>query len=114
MTTTNFTINNPPGDSMQPVFRFLQLLNEKYPIDRSLGNFQGSHAIVLDVDVLIVSVWVWKQLNWRNYLVSIEPKDLALTPEGLIDEVSTTLKSELEKLIVDRMPVSPRPSVLEL
>jgi hypothetical protein len=57
---------------------------------------------------LIVSIWVWKQLDWRSYLVGLTPDDLARTPEGLIEEVSRTLTPELEKLIVDRITVNPR------
>jgi hypothetical protein len=87
---------------MQPMLRFLQLLNAKYPIDRSIGKFNGNHSIVLDTTdgTLIVSIWVWKQLEWRNYMVGLEATDLDKSPEGLVEEVSTTLAAELVKLIV--------------
>jgi hypothetical protein len=101
MNTTNFVVNNAPSESMACVLRFMQLLNEKYPIDRSIGNFQANHSIVLDTDgTLIVSIWVWKQLDWRSYMVGLTPDDLARTPEGLLEEVSRTLTPELAKLIV--------------
>lgn len=113
--TTNFSYAPPPpANTMQGLATFVRLLNEKYPIDRTIGNFQGNHSIVLDTTglsygtpVVIVTIWVWKQLEWRCYPVGLNDEDLALSPEGLIAEIDRVLKPQLEKLIVPSRSAPP-------
>lgn len=93
--------------TMEGMATFMRLLNEKFPIDRTIGNFQGNHFIVFDttnlsrsIPGLTVNVWIWKQLEWRCYPVGLTDDDLKLSPEGLIAEISRVLEPELHKLIV--------------
>jgi hypothetical protein len=103
----NFVSAPPPVPTMETLARFMILLNQRYPIDRTIGNFQGNHSVVFDttglsraLPGLTVSVWVWKQLEWRCYPVGLTEDDLRLTPEALVDEIARCLEPELSKLIV--------------
>lgn len=122
MTDTNFVYNAPASEpNMEPMLKFLVLLNQKFPIDRSIGNFQGNHSIVLgEIDgvlVPIVQLCIWKQLEWRLYAVALEPANLLLSPEALLEDVVKTVTPEIEKLItpsmdqavLSRNPHTPRP-----
>lgn len=120
--TTTFQYNAPPQASlptMETVARFLMLLNERYPLDRT-ANFHGNHSIVFDTTGLnfggdpkgtpciVVTVWIFKQLEWRNYPIGLTVDDLRLTPEGLVNEIARVLDPEAAKLIVpasSRVPV---------
>lgn len=104
---------------MESMAKFLQLLNERWPIERT-ANFHGNHSIVWDTTGLsfggqpkgtpcvVVTIWIFKQLEWRNYPIGLTPDDLKLSPEGLISEIARVLDPETEKLIV---PVSSRTPV---
>jgi hypothetical protein len=101
--TTNFTVSNPPPqESMAPMMKFMQLVNKQWPIDRSIGNFQGNHSITINPDApeeLILTLVVWKQLEWRAYAVGLGTSDMLMTPEALLADVVRTATPELEKLI---------------
>jgi hypothetical protein len=100
-----------PALSMEPLAKFMVLLNERWPIVRT-ANFNGNHHIVYDTTGLsfggqpkgtpcvVVSVWIFKQLEWRCYPIGLTPEDLALSPEGLIAEIARVLEPEAERLIV--------------
>jgi hypothetical protein len=106
----------PPPVSLESMARFMILLNERWPIDRApTGNFNGNHSLVFDTTglsvgqpALVVSVWIWKQLEWRNYPVGLTPDDLRLSPEQLIIEIARVLEPEIGKLIVPSRIVPPR------
>jgi hypothetical protein len=104
-----------PAPNLEAVAKFMFLLSERYPIDRTIGNFQGNHFIVYDtthlnrsMPGLTVHVWVWKQLEWRCYPVGLTDDDLKLDAESLLNEISRALEPELAKLIVPTMPRAPK------
>jgi hypothetical protein len=107
VSVTNFVSATPPSNSMENLSKFLLLLNERYPIDREITkNFNGNHSIVFDTTglsvgqpCLVVTVWVFKQLDWRCYAVGLDAEDLLLTPEGLLKEVVRVLDVATAKLI---------------
>lgn len=116
-TTFNYNVPVPPQEqTMEPLTKFLILLNERYPIERT-ANFHGNHSIVWDTTGLsfggqpkgtpcvVVTVWIFKQLEWRNYPIGLTPDDLKLSPEALLNEIARVLDPETAKLIV---PVSSR------
>jgi hypothetical protein len=111
MNNTTFVNAPPPANTMEGTAKFMMLLNEKWPIERT-ANFGGNHSIVYDTTGLlfagqpkgspcmVVSVWIFKQLEWRCYPIGLTPEDLALTPEGLVAEIARVLEPETAKLIV--------------
>lgn len=112
--TMSFVQPTPEPSSLVSLGRLMTLLNEKWPIDRTIGNFQGNHSIVFDttglsvgLPCLVVSIWVWKQLDWRCYPVGLSEDDLRLTPEALIQEISRVLEPELSKIIAPRASQAP-------
>lgn len=118
---TNYIQAPPPAmgpmaaPTMESMAKFLVLLNEKYPLQRT-PNFNGNHSIVFDTTGLsvgqpciVVSVWIFKQLEWRSYPVGLTPDDLRLSPEQLIAEIDRCLQAELAKLIVPTRQMPPKP-----
>jgi hypothetical protein len=108
---TNFTFNSPPpAETMAPLMKFMQLVNKQFPIDRSIGNFQGNHSIILNPESpseLFLNLWVWKQLEWRVYTVGLGAPDMLLSPEDLLADIVRTATPELEKLITPASSLAP-------
>jgi hypothetical protein len=108
MNNLNFVLAEAPqpANNMEFLAKFLRLLNERFPLNRT-ANFQGNHSIVYDTTGLsvgqpciVVSIWVFKQLEWRCYPVGLTDEDLARSPEGLVAEIARCLQPELDRLIV--------------
>lgn len=113
---TNFVmapapIAPPAPSTMETLGKFMFLLSERWPIVRT-ANFNGNHSIVYDTTGLsyggqpkgascvVVCVWIFKQLEWRNYPIGLTEDDLRLDPRALINEIARVLDPETEKLIV--------------
>jgi hypothetical protein len=113
---TNFVmapapITPPAPSTMETLGKFMFLLNERWPIVRT-ANFNGNHSIVYDTTGLsyggqpkgtacvVVCVWIFKQLEWRNYPIGLTEDDLRLDPHALLNEIARVLDPETEKLIV--------------
>lgn len=99
-----------PPQTMETLHKFLRLLNEKYPIERT-ANFGGNHHIVMQEGVVGVGIWLFKQLEWRCYPVGLTPEDLALSPEALVNEIARVVDAESSKLIVPTRSLPPQPKV---
>lgn len=110
-TNTTFSYNAPPPEpSVAPMLRFLQLVNKQWPIDRSIGNFGGNHSITINPECpeeLLLTIWVWKQLEWRAYLVGLGPPDMLLSADALLADVVRTATPELEKMITPMASLAP-------
>jgi hypothetical protein len=115
---TAFAAPPAPANTMEGMAKFMMLINERWPIVRT-ANFMGNHSIVYDTTGLsvgqpciVVSIWIFKQLEWRCYPVGLSPDDLRRDPDGLVSEIARVLDPETEKLIVpasSRVPV-PKPA----
>lgn len=96
-----------PAGTVATIATFLRLLNEAYPIDRTIDpNFKGHHGITLNEDGTInVGVWVWKQMQWRCYSMTLTAdEDFHRSPDESVSDIQCVLKLELDKLIPPPLP----------